>query len=55
VAKGSIRSGKESRKDLSNRGPFFSKFFDFFYFNDFYILSTLLIAALVYIILKSIR
>jgi excisionase family DNA binding protein len=42
-------------RDSPGKESFISKVFDFLYFSDFYIISAILIALLVFIILKSIR
>lgn len=48
-------SGKRRKNTPADKEPLLSKVGDFLYFNDFYIISAATIAALVYIILNSIR
>jgi len=45
---------KGKPKEQAHAGTFLSGIRDFFYFNDFYLISAALIAFLIYVILKSI-
>jgi len=55
LREGSAMSEKKVEAGLPERGSLFSGIKDFFYFNDFYIISALFIAGLICIILNSIR
>lgn len=55
LKQGSIASHEEKEHGFATENFLVSKIKDFFYFNDFYIISALFIAGLLYIILKSIK
>lgn len=48
-------SDKGEKETFQGKESFLSKIQDFFYFNNFYIISTIIIIALLYIIYISIR
>ena len=47
------KPGVRAAKPRAQRAGFFSKLYDFWYFNDFYILCSILIVLLLYVILSS--
>ena len=51
-ARGGSASGGKA-KSIAERAGFFTKISDFWYFNDFYILCSVLIVLLLYVILSS--
>lgn len=48
-------SPKEEKETFQDKESFLSKIQDFFYFNNFYIITAIIIIALFYIIIESIK